>query len=185
MRSFSIAVLTAVAAFAAAAPAAADTPPAVSVRSADGVYTVEARFDVDAPASTVRAVLIDYEGIPRFMPDVRKSVVRERNGTRVLVEQEAVSKVLMFSKTVHLLLEVTEGAHAIAFRDHCGTSFSRYEGVWTLADEGGRTMVTYTLSAKPTFSVPPFMLKRLLDGNARQTIAQLRAESALRAAREN
>jgi hypothetical protein len=45
--------------------------------------------------------------------------------------------------------------------------------------------VTYTLSAKPTFSVPPFMIKRLLDGNARDTIAQLRAESTARTARSN
>ena len=185
MRSLYIAALTAVAAFATTASAAQQAPPSVSVRSAGGVYTVEARFEVEASSATVREVLTDYEGIPRFMPDVRKSVVRVRAGSRVMVEQEAVSKVLMFSKTVHLLLEVTEGARTVAFRDHCGKSFSRYDGLWTLADDGGRTMVTYTLSAKPTFSVPPFMLKRLLDGNARDTIAQLRAESALRTARAN
>ena len=185
MRILYIAALTAVATFATTASAAQQAPPSVSVRSSGGVYTVEARFEVEASSATVREVLTDYEGIPRFMPDVRKSVVRERAGSRVMVEQEAVSKVLMFSKTVHLLLEVTEGARSIAFRDQCGRSFSRYDGLWTLADDGGRTIVTYTLSAKPTFSVPPFMIKRLLDSNARDTITQLRAESALRTARAN
>ena len=185
MRFFQTIVLIAAAATGASASAAQEAPPSVTVRAVDGVYTVDARFEVDASAATVRNVLTDYEGIPRFMPDVRKSVIRERDGSRVLVEQEAVSKVLMFSKTVHLLLAVTEGPHAIAFVDRCGKSFSRYEGAWTFVDDGGRTIVTYRLSAKPTFSVPPFMLKRLLDSNARDTIAQLRAESAVRAARSN
>ncbi|MDQ3170440.1 MAG: SRPBCC family protein [Acidobacteriota bacterium] len=162
---------------------AAQDAPVVSVRSVDGVYIVDARFEIAAPPETVREVLTDYAGIPRFMPDVRKSIVRERDGARVLVEQEATSKMLLFSKTIHLLLEVHEGADVLTFRDTCGKSFSQYTGAWTLAAGGTGTSVTYTLTAKPAFSVPPFMIKRLLDSNARDTIDALRAESAVRDAR--
>jgi hypothetical protein len=84
---------------------------------------------------------------------------------------------------VHLLLDVHEGADVLTFRDTCGKSFSQYAGAWTLVADGAGTAVTYTLTAKPAFSVPPFMLKRLLDSNARDTIDALRAESALRDAR--
>ncbi len=176
-------LLALAAAVAPATAAAGQAPPVVSVRSAGGVYTVDARFEIAAPPETVRDVLTDYAGIPRFMPDVRKSIVRERDGARVLVEQEATSKMLLFSKTIHLLLDVHEGAHVLTFRDTCGTSFTRYAGAWTLAAGGTGTSVTYTLTAKPAFSVPPFMIKRLLDSNARDTIDALRAESALRDAR--
>ena len=179
MRAFFLLALAAAVAPATAA-AAPQATPVVSVRSVDGVYTVEARFDVAAPPETVREVLTDYAGIPRFMPDVRKSVVRERKGTRVIVEQEARSKVLMFSKTVHLLLEVYEGADVLTFRDTCRESFSLYAGAWTFMPDRGGTAVTYTLTAKPAFAVPPFIIKRLLDSNARDTIDAIRAESALR-----
>jgi uncharacterized membrane protein len=60
-----------------------------TVREERGVYTVVARFPVDQPASAVLAVLTDYEQIPRFMPDVRTSIVRERTTGRAVVEQEA------------------------------------------------------------------------------------------------
>lgn len=164
----------------ATAAAAGQAPPVVSVRAIDGVYTVEARFDIAAPPETVRDVLTDYAGIPRFMPDVHKSVVRERHGARVIVEQEATSKVLMFSKTVHLLLEVHEGSDVLTFRDTCRKSFALYAGAWTFTPDRAGTSVTYTLTAKPAFSVPPFIIKRLLDSNARDTIDAIRAESVLR-----
>lgn len=164
-----------------AAVSASEPAPAVSVREANGAFIVEARFQVAAPAGVVREVLTDYAGIPRFMPDVRMSVVRQRTGDRVIVEQRAESRFLLFSKTVHLMLHVNEGALVIAFRDACGTSFERYEGAWTLVPDGDRATVIYTLTADPSFAVPATVLKRLLDRNARQTIEQLRAEAARRA----
>jgi carbon monoxide dehydrogenase subunit G len=164
------------------ATAAAQTPPpAVSVREASGAYVVEARFDIAAPPAIVRAVLTDYAGIPRFMPDVRTSVVRSRSGDAVVVEQEAESKFLLFSKTVHLVLDVREGAHVLTFKDIGGKSFTRYDGSWTLSRSATGTTVIYTLTADPSFKVPGGVLRRLLDRNARQTIDNLRAEALLRA----
>ena len=72
-------------------------PAAVSVREDEGVYYVLALFSVAQPVSIVRDVLTDYEQIPRFMPDVKTSVVVERS-PRLLVRQEASSKLGMFSK---------------------------------------------------------------------------------------
>ena len=173
---FGLALATAIT----AAVSANEPAPAVSVREADGAFIVEARFQVAAPAGVVREVLTDYAGIPRFMPDVRMSVVRQRTGDRVIVEQRAESKFLLFSKTVHLLLHVDEGERVIAFRDACRRSFERYEGAWTLVPENDRATVIYTLTADPSFAVPSAVLKRLLDRNARQTIEQLRAEAVRR-----
>ena len=167
---------------AAATAAAQEPPPAVSVREASGAYVVEARFHVAATAGVIRDVLTDYAGIPRFMPDVRSSVVRRRTGSSVIVEQEATSSFLMFSKRVHLVLDVVEGERVITFRDVCGRSFDRYEGAWTLEPGGDGATVTYTLTADPSFKVPGSVLRRLLERGARETIGQLRAEAARRTA---
>src|SRR5690606_10699058 len=101
----------------------------------------------------------------------------------VIVEQEAVSKFMLFSRTVRLRLEVTEGERELAFRDLSGESFESYQGSWTIESDGARTRVFYVLAAQPRFDVPGFVLKSVLTSNARETIAQLCAEAAFRAAR--
>jgi hypothetical protein len=159
----------------------AATEPQVAVRETDGVYAVTATFTVAAPTAAAAAVLTDFEGIPRFMPDVRKSVVIAREGSTMRVEQEAIAKFLFFSKKIHLQLDVYDETSTIRFRDVCGQSFHRYEGRWTLLERDGRTVIGYELTAKPAFSVPEFLLKRLLERDASRMIASLRAEIESRA----
>ena len=162
-------------------PAAA---PEVTVTEARGIYSVKARFEIAQTASIALAVLSDYEQIPRFMPDVRKSVVRERGPKRLLVEQEAVSQFMMFSKRVHLLLEVVEDGNAIRFSDQSGKSFSSYHGSWVADATAGGATITYELTAKPGFEVPEFILKRLLKRDSGAMIGRLRQEFALRATKQ-
>jgi ribosome-associated toxin RatA of RatAB toxin-antitoxin module len=177
-------VTVALVAFSAAAmpaTAGAQNGPPVTVTEDNGIYSVAAMFTVPQAGSFAIAALTDYARIPRFMPEVRTSNVLERGGDRVVVEQEAVARFMMFSKRVHLVLEVHEGRGAIRFRDRCGKSFARYEGVWTIAERDGKTHVTYELSAKPSFDVPEFLLTRLFRRDASQMIERLKAEIESRA----
>ena len=153
----------------------------VRVTEERGVFTVMTRFQVDQRAPVVLNVLTDYEQIPRFMPDIRKSVVRERAAGRAVVEQEAQSGFMLFSKRMHLVLEIDERPAALIFRDRCRTSFVRYEGAWRIAEEDGKTEIVYELTAEPSFDVPGFMLKRLLRRDSTQMIERLRREIQSRA----
>jgi ribosome-associated toxin RatA of RatAB toxin-antitoxin module len=158
---------------------AGQTNQSVSVREDGGVYTVEAHFSVPHPVAAL-AVLTDYERIPRFLPDVRQSTVIERANGRAVVVQEAHPSFMMFSRKVHLVLDVIEEPAAIRFRDRCAKSFSLYEGSWQVRDDDDGATVTYRLRARPSFSIPEFMLKRLLKRDATQMIERLRAEIAAR-----
>jgi hypothetical protein len=173
----SVAILGATLAVGAAAPEA----PAITVHEADGAYAVSAEFTVPQTPTVARAVLTDYANIPRFMPDVRKSLVLAREDGHVRVEQEAVSKFVWFSKQVHLVLDVQESADTIRFRDDCFKSFERYEGSWTLAPRDTGTVIRYELTARPAFSVPGFVLRKLLNRDATVMIDRLRSEIAARA----
>jgi len=153
----------------------------VVVLEARGVFHVTARFDVPQSAPTAHAVLTDYEQIPRFMPDVKRSIVRERFPDGVIVEQEAVAHMMMFSRRIYLLLHVHMTDRAIRFHDSSGRSFEQYEGAWQLAPQMGGTSITYELTARPSFDVPEFLLKRLLKRDAQRMIDQLRTEIAARA----
>ena len=154
--------------------------PDVTVREERGVYSVSARFDVPQPPAVALAVLTDYEGIPRFLPDVKTSIVRQRTAGRLVVEQEAVARMMMFSKRVHLVLDITQEAGIIRFRDRCGDSFVTYEGAWRLVAAAGGTTIHYTLTAQPSFDVPEFILKRLLKRDAGRMIERLAREMASR-----
>jgi hypothetical protein len=156
-------------------------PSNLTVREERGVYTVVAQFLVDQAPSVVLTVLTDYERIPQFMPDVRTSIVRGRGTGWAVVEQEAISSFMMFSKRVHLVLEIVEQPDAIIFHDRCAQSFVRYEGAWRVSDSHGRTAITYELVAEPSFEVPGWMLKRLLRHDSAQMIEGLQREIEARA----
>jgi hypothetical protein len=178
LRVMAVAAITLVATAAAGQPRDAE----VSVReTSKRVYQVEARFEVAEPPAAVWAVLTDYPNIPRFLKDVRTSIVRERGEGYVRVEQEAVSSFLMFSRRVHLLLAIADNGDVLRFRDECGRSFTQYAGSWRVTQQEGRTSVTYELTAQPSFSVPDFLVARVLSRDANDMIQQLRAEMTRRA----
>lgn len=166
----------------ATAPVGAAPPnePRVVVVEADGVYRVTAEFTVASPPKAVAAVLTDFERIPEFMPDVKRSRILSRTEAGLVVEQEATAQFMMFSKRLHLLLDITEDGGTIRFRDRCQRSFSRYAGAWRLSAVGAATAVMYELAAKPNFDVPGFVLKRLLKRDAAGMIDRLQAEIAAR-----
>jgi hypothetical protein len=180
------ALLSSVAALAVtlAATTAAAQPPVTSVREAGGEYVVSATFTVPGSGRVAREVLTDYPNIPRFMPDVRSSVVVEHRDGFSRVRQEAKPQFMWFAKEISLLLDVDEGLDVIRFRDRGNKSFARYEGSWTLAALGDQTQLTYELTARPAFSVPGFVLKKLLKRDAVAMIDRLRAEIAARSTDE-
>jgi hypothetical protein len=162
------------------AAAAVESDPHVTVEESAGVYRVLATFTVPQREAIAHAVLTDYEHIAEFMPDIRTSRVLEHTPTGLIVEQEAVAHLLMFSKHLHLVLDIREGPGRIQFTDRCGESFSQYEGGWTLSSKDGLTSIEYRLLAKPSFDVPQFVLKSLLKRDSTRMIERLRAEFAAR-----
>ena len=162
---------------------AASAESRVEVTEDGGVYHVSAAFAVRETPEEVMNVLTDYERIPAYMPDMEISKVIERTSGGAVVEQQAVSKFMLFSKRIHLVLEVREGGDALRFRDRCGKSFAIYDGAWTISQHDSLTVVDYQLSAKPVFEVPAFMLKRLLKRDSAELIDRIAAEITARANR--
>jgi carbon monoxide dehydrogenase subunit G len=173
--------IVATAGTATASPGAGAVDQAVEVSRQTDIYHVAATFTVAEPPRAVLAALTDYPGIPRFMPEVEHSSVVARRTDGVVVEQAAVAKFLMFTRRIHLLLDITERPGSLRFRDTCGQSFVHYDGSWTIAVAGGRTHVTYALAAQPAFDVPEFLLRRLLKRDAVRMIARLKTEITARA----
>ena len=176
-------VLCAAAIVMAAGLAVADSTTRVDVSEANGVYRVAASFAVSQSAEDVMAVLTNFERIPLYVPDMEISRVVERSADGMIVEQQAVSKFMMFSRRVHLMLDVRTEGGAIKFRDRCKKSFASYEGAWLVSQHDSLTVIDYELSAKPAFEVPGFVLKRLLKRDAGLLVDRIKVEIAARANR--
>ena len=165
------------------AAATADTADVTVEEHASGAYVVIARFRTGEAADVAHAVLTDYANIPRFMPDVRASEVVERQEGIVRLRQEAISEYMFFSKRIHLALDIEETPQVIRFRDRSNKSFHVYEGAWTLTPQDNGTELTYELVAKPAFAVPGFVIRKLLNRDAREMLKRLQAEIAARGQR--
>jgi carbon monoxide dehydrogenase subunit G len=171
---FSAATLVAAAPVPSAAAAVA--APKVSVLGGEGAYRVEGSFRVETPLPVAWAVLTDYDHLSSFVSSMRSSMSYRDESGRRLVVQKAVGRAGPFSRTLHVILEVTEQPPGqIAFRDVCGGSFVSYEGAWTIDDSGGGVLVTYVLDARPRSS-PPFFARSILASNARGLLEEVRRE---------
>jgi carbon monoxide dehydrogenase subunit G len=156
-------------------------PPIVSVTGRSGAYRIEGSFGVETPAAVAWAVLTDYDRVPSFVSSMRSSTSQREPSGRLLVTQEAVGRAGPFSRTMHVVLEVTEQApERLWFRDVCSGSFHFYAGSWTIEREGAGVRVTYVLVARPRSS-PPLFAKSIMTSNARGLLEQVRLEILRRA----
>ncbi|GEM_PF-3283652 len=145
-------------------------------------YRVTGNFLVASSSATAWEVLADYDHIDRFVFSLRSSIVRQRQGNQVVLEQEARGKFLFFSRDIYILLSVTEDPpRSMSFRDTSGKSFSFYEGSWKLEVFPDKTQIFYTLEAKPRFMTVNFLTKRIIKKQIYNLLEQVQAEIARRA----
>lgn len=174
--------LAAVAGLFLGAPATADDGLAVSVTEAGrGAYRVTGSFSVTAPREVVWRVLTDYDGLGRFIPSMRSTLVRREGAGVALVSQATTTRVMALPATTRVLLRLRETPPGrIAFADVSGRDFARYEGAWGLTAEGALTRVDYAAIAEPRF-VPPLVGQAIMQGTVRDLLRDLRREVIRRA----
>src|SRR5262245_29375317 len=130
-------------------------------------YRARGSFVVRASAANAWEAIADYERIPKVAPSVKISRVLSRDGSKVMVEQEAEASLLFFSKTIHLRLEVVESPLSeIRFRDTAGREFKFYEGFWTIEEVADGVRVSYGIDVERGFSAPEFLAKRFFRKQA-------------------
>lgn len=164
------------------APAAADDTVAVSVAEAGrGAYRVTGTFSVAATPDVVWRVLTDYDGLGRFIPAMRSTLVRREGAGVAIVSQATTTRVMGVPATTRVRLRLQETPPGrIAFADVSGRDFTRYEGAWRLVAEGASTRVDYAAIAEPRF-VPPLVGQAIMQATVRDLLRALRREVISRA----
>ena len=175
-----------------AARAAAGAPAEVRVdaeRLGEGV-AVQAHALVHAPIAIVWQVLTDYERLPIFIPGIARSVVLERHGNQLSLEQSGEARFLIFSFPIEVRYEVLETprssvtSRAIAgnLRRMTGRYDVRAEGDGTTAlPDGEAVQLRYSGVIEPDFDLPPFVGVAALRSMVEEQFAAMVAEIERRA----
>lgn len=102
---------------------------------------------VDQPIATVWAALVDHEAMSSWGPGVR--VTLDRPGEEERHGVGAVRRIAAPGPAPAIVEEVTEcRPHVLGYRAVSGVPFRDYSGRVVLRDVGGRTEVTWTLTAR-------------------------------------
>ncbi len=175
---FKVFLVNAVMTLSCGAGLAAD-PVSLDFQEKGGTYDIRGAFNVDAEPGVVWEVLTDYHHIPKFVGNLKKSLIDEDLGPyHFRLEQEFEGGFLFFTKRVRVVLDVHETwQQTILFTDIDRKDFSIYQGSWNLRPGPNKGLeIDYQLTAKQNFSAPfagDFMrggVKDLLDAVRREIL---------------
>ena len=145
---------------------------------------VRARATIVAPVALIWQVLTDYERMPRFIPGIDKSIVRLRQGSRLLVEHSGEARFLFFSFPIEVTLEVTESPPEWVSSRAVGGNVRRMTGRYDLSPHAARgaALLRYHGLIEPDFVLPPLIGAVAMRSTIEEQFTAMVAEIERRAA---
>jgi ribosome-associated toxin RatA of RatAB toxin-antitoxin module len=152
-------------------------------RQGDSVE-VRAQATVAAAPRLVWAVLTDYEALPRFIPGITRSTVREKQGGRVVLEQSGEARFFIFSFPIDVRLEVTESPPDWIASHSIAGNLRRMTGRYDVAADVARGTCTlhYRGLLEPAFALPPIVgvaaMRSLIEEQFTAMVAEIERRAA-------
>jgi ribosome-associated toxin RatA of RatAB toxin-antitoxin module len=145
---------------------------------------VRAHALIAAPPALIWQVLTDYERLPSFIPGIEKSVVRERQGSRLVLEQTGEARFLVFSFPIEVRSEVIESPPDWVSSRAVAGNLRRMNGRYDLqpSQARGSVLLRYQGEIEPNFALPPIVGVVALRSMVEQQFSAMVAEIERRAA---
>lgn len=156
----------------------------MEARRADKGVQVRAEAQLDAPVAVIWQVLTDYEHLPAFIPGIAKSVVRERRGNQLVLEQSGEARFFIFSFPVEVTYEVTETPESSVSCRALSGNLKRMSGRYDIEPAGSGSKMArlrYAGFVDPDFNVPDILEAAALRSMVEEQFAALVAEIERRA----
>lgn len=153
----------------------------VRIERAGDEFVLEGAFHVAVTPAVAWAVLTDYEGMPKFVEDLRESHVVEHEGDRLRVVQRGLTRLGPFSFDYdverEVVLEPMRALHSRALRGNV-----KKLDMHTLVDpDGTGTRIRFRAAMIPDFWVPPLVGERLIRTRFERQFESLSKEMRRRA----
>lgn len=114
---------------------------------------------IDAPLDVVKAVLLDFPSYPEWAKELKTVEVLklddEGRGLEVRYRAAAMGR-----STSYVLRYDHNDPHRVAWKLIQGDVTRKLDGYYELAEDGGSTVVTYTLEAQLKLPLPGFVKNR-------------------------
>jgi ribosome-associated toxin RatA of RatAB toxin-antitoxin module len=181
-RAFSLAIALFAAAH--AAPGSAAEELVIEAERRGESIEVRAHALIAAPPALVWQVLTDYERLPGFIPGIAKSVVRERQGSQLVLEQTGEARFLVFSFPIDVRYEVIESPPDWVSSRAVAGNLRRMNGRYDLQPSPvqGSMVLRYRGEIEPNFELPPIVGVVALRHMVEQQFSAMVAEIERRAA---
>lgn len=125
-------------------------------------------------------ILTDYDQMHMFVPDMVSSKVLSRDAGGVVVAQEGRVRFFFFSKTVHLVLRVTELPFSRIDIALMSGDMKQYASHWELfpmtQDGVTGTRISYTGKLEPDFFAPSLFGSAMVESSVRKMVEAMMLE---------
>lgn len=143
-------------------------------------FEMEASGFARSPQKKVWQVLTDYERLQAFVPNLLSSKLLERNGAEALIEMKGRVGFFIMSRTIHLVLRVTEHPFSTLDVTLVAGDMKRYATRWVIAPSSHNgangTHISYSGMLEPDFFVPSLLGAALLRADVTQMLEAVIAE---------
>ncbi len=175
-REFSLAALILVVVMMGTAAAGSERyEPRVSIHKERGVIHIETSLWVDHPPEEVWPVLLDYDGLASYMPNVDSSRVIHRNSSRVLVRQVGSTR-FIFKKTLRFILAFRRlDAERVSFRQVQG-DFEQFLGTWSVRPVEGGSLIGYVARIRQSMGLPGFLVNHVIKRDVQRMMPAIAEE---------
>jgi ribosome-associated toxin RatA of RatAB toxin-antitoxin module len=144
--------------------------------TADG-YHIRGNFAVKSTIQNVWYVLNDYDNLKGIISSLESSNILSTNANEIIIKQRVNGKFLIFSKSMDLMLKVNgQPYQKIDFKEISGKVFKRYEGTWTLQQNGEFISVAYDLNVNRGSLAWPSLEKQLFVENSEKMLKEMKQE---------
>jgi ribosome-associated toxin RatA of RatAB toxin-antitoxin module len=158
-----------------AAPGGADDI-ASTARKADNLVVIDVSFLVSASPRETWDVLLDYDHMPAFLPNLQSSKILARSPTRLEVMQKGGVTHGPFTITFDVVREVKIKPYTEIVSRIVSGNLKKVDSTTKLVPEGESTRVTFHSESIPNIWVPPGIGPALIADETRDQFAAMRNE---------
>ena len=149
---------------------------ASTARKADNLVVIDVSFLVSASPRETWDVLLDYDRMPTFLPNLQSSKILSRSPTRLEVTQKGGVTHGPFTITFDVVREVKIKPYTEIVSRIVSGNLKKVDSTTKLVPEGEGTRVTFHSESVPNIWVPPGIGPALIADETRDQFAAMRNE---------
>lgn len=148
----------------------------VSAKKVNNMVVIDVSLVVPATAKEAWDVLIDYDRMPEFLPNLQSSKVIARTPTQLKVAQKGGVTHGPISLTFDVVREVDLKPYSEILSRVVSGNLKKVDGTTRLAAAGDGTRITFHSESIPNIWVPPGIGPALIENETRSQFNDMRNE---------